>query len=60
MSLTALSALDGRYAAAVAPLCDWFSEAALVRHRVLVEIRWLQALCAEPDLPAVRGLATQE
>lgn len=60
MSLTALTALDGRYAAAVAPLCDWFSEAALIRHRVLVEIRWLQALCAEPDLSAVRTLTAEE
>ena len=60
MSLTALTALDGRYAGAVAPLCDWFSEAALIRHRVVVEIRWLQALCAEPDLPAVRALSPDE
>ena len=37
----ALGALDGRYRAAVAPLVDHLSEAALNRERVRVEIEWL-------------------
>jgi adenylosuccinate lyase len=39
-----LSPLDGRYAAAVAPLADFLSEAGLNRARVEVEVEWLIAL----------------
>jgi adenylosuccinate lyase len=46
--LTALSPLDGRYAAKTAPLQEHFSEFALMRERVTVEIEWLIALAAEP------------
>jgi len=48
--LSALSPLDGRYEPKVRALQDWFSEAALIRHRVQVEIAWLKALAAEPAL----------
>jgi len=43
-SLTALSPLDGRYHNKTAELRPLFSEYGLIRHRVLVEIRWLLAL----------------
>jgi adenylosuccinate lyase len=49
-SLTALSALDGRYRAKAEPLVAWFSEAALIRHRVQVELAWLKALSHEPAI----------
>src|SRR5688500_1317081 len=52
-ALTALSPLDGRYAAKVAPLRSLFSEYALIRFRVLVEIEWLKALAAERGIPEV-------
>lgn len=42
-----LSPLDGRYREATAPLAEYFSEAALNRARVRVEIEWLITLCAE-------------
>ncbi|MEO8600591.1 MAG: lyase family protein, partial [bacterium] len=42
--LSALSPLDGRYAAKVDPLRPILSEAGFMRHRVKVEICWLQAL----------------
>ncbi len=42
--LTALSPLDGRYHSKTAELRPLFSEYGLIRHRVLVEIRWLLAL----------------
>ena len=42
--LTALSPLDGRYDKKIAPLRALFSEYGLIRLRVQVEIRWLQAL----------------
>ena len=43
-SLTAISPVDGRYASRVAELRELFSEYALIKHRVIVEIRWLQHL----------------
>jgi adenylosuccinate lyase len=52
-TLTALSPLDGRYRAKVAPLADHFSEFALIRQRVRVEIAWLIALGDEPAIPEV-------
>jgi len=55
-ALTAVSPIDGRYAARTAPLRDLFSEFALIRERVDVEVRWLLALTDEPgitELPAV-------
>jgi len=46
--LTALSPLDGRYAGKTARLRPIFSEFGLIRARVVVEVRWLQALSAHP------------
>ncbi|MEK9774953.1 MAG: lyase family protein, partial [Quisquiliibacterium sp.] len=53
-ALTALSPLDGRYAARLAPLRDLMSEAAFMRQRVKVEVRWLIGLSGLglPELPA--------
>ncbi len=51
--LTALSPLDGRYAAKTAALRPFFSEFGLIRYRVLVEVRWLQQLAAEPRIKEV-------
>jgi adenylosuccinate lyase len=45
--LSALSPLDGRYEKSADSLRPYFSEAALIRHRVLVELEWLKALAAE-------------
>ena len=46
-ALGAISPLDGRYEKTADPLRTYFSEAALIRHRVLVELEWLKALAAE-------------
>ena len=46
--LTALSPLDGRYHSKLAALRDTFSELALIRYRVKIEIEWLKALAASP------------
>src|ERR1700728_2856753 len=43
-ALTALSPVDGRYAAAAAPLRDYFSEAALIRERIRIEALWFEQL----------------
>ena len=55
--LTALSPLDGRYAAKVDDLRETFSEFALIRDRVRVEIAWLRALAAEPAIVEVPPLS---
>ena len=52
-TLTALSPLDGRYAAKVEALRAHFSEFGLIRNRVKVEIEWLKALAAESALSVV-------
>ena len=49
-ALTALSPLDGRYERKVASLRDYFSEFALIKYRVHVEIEWLIALSREPQI----------
>ncbi len=51
--LTALSAVDGRYADKTRDLRPIFSEQGLIRHRVTVEVRWLQTLAAHPGIPEV-------
>jgi adenylosuccinate lyase len=48
--LTALSPLDGRYAKSADSLRPFFSEHALIRYRVRVELAWLMALAAEPAI----------
>lgn len=53
--LGALSPLDGRYRASVLPLARLFSEAGLVRHRLQVELAWLQVLVEH--LPEAATLA---
>ena len=46
--LTAISPIDGRYRGKTEPLADYFSEYALVRYRVRVEIEYFIALCELP------------
>jgi adenylosuccinate lyase len=53
-ALNALSPLDGRYHKQLEPLRPCFSEAALFRRRIEVEIRWLLALAAEPDIAGIK------
>jgi adenylosuccinate lyase len=56
-SLTALSPVDGRYGSKTAALRPIFSEFGLIRQRVLVEVRWLQALARHPQIPEVPELS---
>jgi adenylosuccinate lyase len=51
--LTALSPLDGRYHGKLGALRGCFSEQALIRQRIRVEVAWLKALAAEPALKEV-------
>jgi adenylosuccinate lyase len=49
-AITALSPLDGRYEKKVAALRDTFSEFALIKMRIHVEVEWLVALSLEPAI----------
>jgi adenylosuccinate lyase len=58
-ALTALSPLDGRYAGKTRPLQEHFSEFALIRERVAIEVAWLLALAAEPSFDALRPFSAK-
>jgi adenylosuccinate lyase len=47
-SLSAISPIDGRYRRVTEKLADYFSEAALIKYRVLVEVEYFIALCELP------------
>lgn len=53
-ALTAISPIDGRYRDKVEGLANYFSESALIRYRVMVEVEYFIALCELP-LPQLRG-----
>ena len=53
-ALTAISPVDGRYRDKVDSLANYFSESALIRYRVMVEVEYFIALCELP-LPQLRG-----
>ena len=55
--LTAISPIDGRYRDKCEVLADYFSEYALIRYRVLVEVEYFIALCELP-LPQLAGVDT--
>ncbi|WP_297724908.1 adenylosuccinate lyase [uncultured Mobiluncus sp.] len=56
----ALGSLDGRYRGVVAPLVDWFSEAAVNRARLFVEIEWLIWLTDQEVLDGAPVLSAAE
>jgi len=55
-SLTAISPVDGRYGSKTEDLRAIFSEFGLIKHRVIIEVRWLQALAASNDIAEVPAL----
>lgn len=56
--LTAISPVDGRYGQKTDALRPIFSEYGLIRHRVIVEVRWLQALAAHEGIAEVPALSS--
>jgi adenylosuccinate lyase len=52
-SLEAISPVDGRYRRTTRQLADYFSEGALIKYRVLVEVEYFIALCELP-LPQLK------
>lgn len=56
-SLTAVTPIDGRYADKTADLREIFSEYGLQRHRILVEVRWLQHLASQRAITEIPPLS---
>lgn len=52
-TLNAISPIDGRYRKATKPLANYFSEEALIKYRVLVEVEYFISLC-ESNLPQLK------
>lgn len=59
-SLLAISPLDGRYQSKSSELSESFSEYALIKFRILVEIHWLIALCDEQGIPEAKTLNAEQ
>ena len=57
-TLTSISPIDGRYADKTSDLKEIFSEFGLIKYRVLVEVRWLQAMSANAQISEVREFDT--
>lgn len=55
--LTAVSPLDGRYSSKCDSLAPYFSEYGLMGYRVLVEVRWLQALIDSEEVPELAAVS---
>ncbi len=58
--LTAISPLDGRYRAKIGVLTGTFSEFALIKHRLQVEVAWFIALAEWPLIAELRPLSADE
>jgi len=58
-TLNALSPLDGRYQTKLDSLRPYFSEYALIKHRAWVEVEWLKALAAEPNLKEISAFSAE-
>lgn len=56
-NLNAISPIDGRYHSKTRQLNDYFSEYALIRYRVIVELRWFQQLTDNPGIPELPALS---
>jgi adenylosuccinate lyase len=54
-SLHAISPVDGRYRKSIEMLSEYFSEAAIIRYRIQVEIEYFIALCSIP-LPQLKAV----
>ncbi|HLF30478.1 MAG TPA: lyase family protein, partial [Xanthomonadales bacterium] len=57
--ITAISPVDGRYASKTADLRPFCSEHGLIHRRVIVELCWFEALCAEPGIAELPELSQQ-
>ena len=58
--LQALNPLDGRYRSDITDLVPYFSEQALMRYRLQVEVAYLMALAQEPKIKGLRKFSSLE
>ena len=58
-SLTAVSPIDGRYGDNTTELRSIFSEFALIRYRLMVEIRWLQTLANTDSITEITAFGRE-
>ncbi len=58
--ITSLSPLDGRYASKVEELSPYFSEYALIKHRLIVEVAFFLALSAEKGIKELPPFSDKE
>jgi adenylosuccinate lyase len=60
MSIKSLTPLEGRYGAITRPLDDYFSEWALIKYRIHIEVEWLIAMAGNPDFAEIRQFTPAE
>jgi adenylosuccinate lyase len=58
-TLTAISPIDGRYFDKTNALSKIFSESALIKYRVLIEIKWLQVMANNKDITEISAFSQQ-
>jgi len=58
-ALMAISPVDGRYRSRTRALADYFSEYALIRYRVRIEIEWYLSLAANPAIDAMPAISAE-
>ena len=58
-TLTSISPIDGRYGDKTGPLKSIFSEFGLIKYRVLVEVRWLQAISMNSQISEVPEFSSE-
>jgi len=58
-NLTSISPIDGRYSDKTRPLKAIFSEFGLIKYRLLVEVRWLEAMSNNPHISEVLKFSPQ-
>ena len=60
MSIKSLTPLEGRYGAITEPLESYFSEWALIKYRMHVEVEWLIAMAGNPQFAGIREFTPEE
>jgi len=60
MSIKSLTPLEGRYGAITQPLGDYFSEWALIKYRIHVEVEWLIAMSTNAAFAEIRQFTPEE
>ncbi|MBP2636160.1 MAG: adenylosuccinate lyase [Firmicutes bacterium] len=60
MSIRSLTPLEGRYGAITQPFGEYFSEWALIKYRIHVEVEWLIAMAMSPAFAEIREFTPEE